>query len=505
MDGNVASAGTPLDAFARVAAALRTIVQEEQHEQDAEPADVVRLPGNRTGDFSVPVRNRMLDHCGSDHRPLVDLLLSLGPTLPARLHGTAGAGTGWETRRAPLVHQVVATRYLQPDVARWAVDAWAAALGLISERSVSSPTVQSAVTPSPSHGGHGGSQPPAASTVGRVGAGRGAQARWTPPSRAAATNPALSMQLNANKRGTATRALARPIANAPSWAGGPAAPRFGTGPRTRGAPTRPTVAGPGTLRASTSSPNFELFAVAMFVCILLFLAGPLSFVLNRRNREEGRLLQRARTAQPSATTTIGNAPDSLALSQPPVAVDSSTAVAAVASLVGPDSSGGQSTVSDAAELASRQRMLDRARDSALVYDAMLSTVTVTRLKEMGASGDYRVDTRVRSVDGSPSCSQVASALKGVRSSRERIEHGPGDTTFVLGSRIPARLDVGGHFAAGPLRGTTNGVRWTFTMQGRFTPNGFEAQSRVETWAILKWGSDQLCVTVTDLVGSRVDR
>ncbi|HYW32102.1 MAG TPA: hypothetical protein VE869_11390 [Gemmatimonas sp.] len=519
MDGS-STAGDTGDAFARVAAALRTIVLARVGEV-AEPVN-----GSVVGmlEFSVFERNRMLDHCGSDHRPLVDLLLSLGPTLQRRLHGSPAAVL-WETRRAPLVHHTVSTRYLQPDVARWAVDAWAAALGLIPERNVSSPTVQSAVTAAPLHELRGGALPPPALSTARIGAYRGAAARAVTNN--AINNPALSMQLNANKRATATRALARPIPNAPSWAGGPTAARFGTGARSPG--TFPQT--PGNSRGLTlslaSSQNFDLFAAAMFVCILLFLAGPLSFVLFRRNREDVRLSPQTRTAQWSAARATGAAPDSLLLGRgAPATVDSSSTVSAVASLVAPDLTASPRTgVLDsgaadidttrgtprlgaitAEESAARDRRLDRASDSALVFDAMLSTATMTRLNSTGASGDYRVDTRVRSVDGSPSCSQVASALKGARSSVERIEHAPGASDFVLASRnTPARMDIDGRFAAGPLVGTTNGVRWTFRMSGRFTPNGFEAQSRVETWAILRWGSEQLCVTVSDLVGSRLER
>lgn len=535
MDASSRAADTG-DAFARVTAALRTIVQgrssdsagEDARENASEKAEGAGRLQAASSAFTVSERNRMLDHCGSDHRPLVELLLSLGPTLHRRLHGSHGAGMLWETRRAPLVHHVVATRYLQPDVARWAVDAWAAALGVISERNVSSPTVHGAVTPVPSPMRDTAYQPPAPSRA-RVGAYRGAAGR------AATTNPALSMQLNANKRATATRGLARPVPNAPSWAGGPTGSRFGSGPRAAGASPQAPATPRGLTLTLASSQNFELFAAAMFVCILLFLAGPLSFVLLRRNREDVRLSPQTRTAQWSAARATGAAPDSLLLGRgAPATVDSGTTVTAVASLLSPGGgdlrgvngassaggaggAGGAGTTDRGArripglvamtaeEIAARDRMLDRASDSALVYDVMLSTATMARLNSTGAGGSYRVHTRVRSVDGSPSCSQVASALRGVRSSIERIEHVPGAADFALVSRsTPAKLDTDGRFVAGPLVGTTNGVRWTFRMRGRFTPGGFEAQSRVETWAILRWGSDQLCVTVTDLVGNRIE-
>ncbi|QJR35605.1 hypothetical protein [Gemmatimonas groenlandica] len=111
------------DAFQRVGRALITCWPLWSAEPDV-------------GDRAVRVgrqRNRLLDETGSDHRPLVDLLLDLGHTIRPTLQRitlTPLSASAWDTARAPMVHQIVSTRYLQPDVARWAVDVWGRALGV---------------------------------------------------------------------------------------------------------------------------------------------------------------------------------------------------------------------------------------------------------------------------------------------------------------------------------------------------------------------------------------
>jgi hypothetical protein len=111
----------PHDAFVRVSAALRAVWP------------TVR---DQTAGLSAVERNLLLDHCGSDHRPLVDLLLDIGAQVRPQLQ-SMGSGPKpaavWATMRAPLVHRVVSTRYLQPEVARWAVDVWGSVLGQFDE------------------------------------------------------------------------------------------------------------------------------------------------------------------------------------------------------------------------------------------------------------------------------------------------------------------------------------------------------------------------------------
>ena len=122
----------PHDAFARVSAALLAVWPQV---------------ANQTAGMTTAERGLLLDHCGSDHRPLVDLLLDIGQQIRPQLlavGGTPQRAADWVNTRAPLVHKLVATRYLQPDVARWAVDVWGTALGLVAE--LTPPVVETATT-----------------------------------------------------------------------------------------------------------------------------------------------------------------------------------------------------------------------------------------------------------------------------------------------------------------------------------------------------------------------
>jgi hypothetical protein len=67
----------------------------------------------------------------------VTLLLDIGHQLAPDLHraGVVPDVAHWQTVRAPLVHRLVATRYLQADVARWAVDVWGQVLGVAPQPS----------------------------------------------------------------------------------------------------------------------------------------------------------------------------------------------------------------------------------------------------------------------------------------------------------------------------------------------------------------------------------
>lgn len=124
----------PHDAFARVSAALLAVWP---------------LVANQTAGMTTAERGLLLDHCGSDHRPLVDLLLDIGQQIRPPLLAiglTPQRAADWANTRAPLVHKLVASRYLQPDVARWAVDVWGMALGLVTE--LTPPVVETATTAS---------------------------------------------------------------------------------------------------------------------------------------------------------------------------------------------------------------------------------------------------------------------------------------------------------------------------------------------------------------------
>jgi hypothetical protein len=119
---------------------------------------------------------------------------------------------------------------------------------------------------------------------------------------------------------------------------------------------------------------------------------------------------------------------------------------------------------------------------------------------------YRVQQRIRVVDGSASCASIAAALAPGRTSIERIEHQPGSREFALATRsVKGTVDATGAFTIGPTVGTTDGIRWQFSMRGRFTTTGFVAETQTETNAIIRWGRTQQCMTLADLVAERITR
>jgi hypothetical protein len=78
------------------------------------------------------LRNRLLDHTGSDARPLAELLLeAIRRGFRERIAEGALETARWDALIAPFVMQWSAERFIQPDMARWAVECWGYALGVI--------------------------------------------------------------------------------------------------------------------------------------------------------------------------------------------------------------------------------------------------------------------------------------------------------------------------------------------------------------------------------------
>lgn len=96
----------------------------------------------------VVLRNRLLDYTGSDARPLADLLIEalrrgFRDRLPDGASNGASNGSSngmndrtmesarWDALIAPFVMQWSAERFVQPDMARWAVECWGYAMHVI--------------------------------------------------------------------------------------------------------------------------------------------------------------------------------------------------------------------------------------------------------------------------------------------------------------------------------------------------------------------------------------
>ena len=421
--------------------------------------------GDRTA-VSSRQRNRLLDETGSDYRPLVDLLIDLGHTIrPSlqRLENTPLPASVWDTVRAPLVHQIVSARYLQPDVARWAVDVWARALGVspvpVTREPIAAPQVRTTVV-----------GPLAATTVT---AGVVAAAASTTFSRAATRFGTLPPLPSPPKP-------ARP--NAPSWAGGPAS--FGVGakvtPGARSALAKSGRLKPGGIRVQ--GPKYQpIERLAALVLVGLLVLISVSAWRALKNRADG-------SGAPSRSDSRQGATAGRPATNPTTPpVTSPTA---------------RSGAREVPVAAGEAFIAAAATPDAPVPDAPNRPFVSPMLA--GVAGRYRVTQRIRSVDGSVSCESVARALGVGRQTEERVTHVPGQAHFRIDSRgVTGTLDREGNFTAGPLTGTTNNIPWQFRMRGRFVLNGFIGESETFTQAILRWGRTQSCVVSADLRATRL--
>ncbi len=466
---------TEPDAFSRTATALSGTLR-------AHPALLANAPAQ--------FRNYLLDACGSDHRPLVELLLSVAGELRPRLETADAVTRPWESRRAPLVHQLVATRYLQPDVARWLVDSWGAALGL-APTSVAHPTLVFAGT------GRGDAADDTR--------GEGTTGGFT---RATGMAPAAAPP----RGGASAPAPLRP----PLWSGGATSGR-GVAKTASAIAARPvsrgssTVVAPGmaraiTARSRTLAPAMNAarlvqmqrverisFALIIGAMIVAFIAAAIAI--------SGRRDENVLAAAVLPVVTAGTPADSVRAAatgpmRPLPATntgDSASGAAddpgANAAIVHADGIGGNSGETTAASSSATRPSVPMDGAHAIA---------------LGLGGRYRVAQRVLAVSGSPTCSKVADALARGRTSIEVITHIPGTFSFTLASRdVIGTLDGSAYFEAGPMNGTTDGVKWNFRMRGRFTDHGFTADTQTATEAILRWGRTQSCMTVAELVAERI--
>ncbi|WP_373062816.1 hypothetical protein [Gemmatimonas sp.] len=400
-------------------------------------------------------RNLVLDQCGSDHRPLVELLLSLGPLVCARL-ADPEPSTPWHVRRAPVVHHIVATRYLQPEVARWVVDAWGAALQIAPER-VDRPTVD---------------RPELVTDP-------------APVRLEVVAGTRMPTTIGARKASSPTSPSSPGRPQPPSWAGGPGHLRIGA----RGAanPTGQTTHPASTPRWRTSGPPLNALMVAqarrveriwlaVMACTLLGVFVAAAFGIANRKA--------AAIAEASVLPAVpaGSSPDAIA----------------------------RASVSPMAPLPAAVAVTPIAAASAAGRSAPTMAIAApapgegAQLISAGLGGHYRVALRVRSVSGTPSCSQVADALAQGRTSIEVIAHTPGTLSFSIASRnVEGRLSPDGHFESGIRTGTTDGVRWSFRMTGQFTTAGLVGETQTTTEAIIRWRRTQSCLTMADLVAERL--
>jgi hypothetical protein len=111
---------SPLDPRVRVRDALRALVEEDPARWDKPSLFILR--------------NRLLDRTGSDARPFAEFLIeALRRGWRDRLPGGTVDGARFDATVAPFVMQWSRERFIQPEMARWAVESWAYAMRVIDE------------------------------------------------------------------------------------------------------------------------------------------------------------------------------------------------------------------------------------------------------------------------------------------------------------------------------------------------------------------------------------
>jgi hypothetical protein len=407
-------------------------------------------------------RNVLLDACGSDHRPLVELLLRVGR------HGIVDAlralgptaASAWPSHRTRLVSRACGELFIGADMAAWAVDAWAVAL---------------AVVPAP-----------AVQALQREYAERERRAT-VERERVEAQSAALTRLAAspAGRRGGATAGAgalgAAGAGSGPSWAGGASQGRVGAWRRGKSGPPRWRVATAAPLPAPNMPRFFALFAV-----VLATMSG---VIWSMRSLTPALTVVRPATRTPAvsapgatpADSSASGSLDSAAATRPPdgdaVPRESPPPDAAAAGVYGVNSTTGEP----------------------------IRWWAVDPLAH-GVGGLYRVDQRILSVSGSKLCKPVSEALgRSMRRTEEEITHAPGSSQFDLISRPGVRgvLQPGGAFQTVTYFGEHEGVRYSFVMRGTFTPQGFVARTVTATDAVIRYRQRQQCVIAADLVGTRL--
>lgn len=406
------------DAFARLAIALRAAALEGQLSEQTNAADTRR------------VRNVLLDACGSDHRPLVELLMAVADDVRPMLVAERTAQAVWESRRAPIVHRLVATRYLQQDMARWAIDVWAYADGVreVIPEAPALPVVMS------SHAD--------ANTL----ANTAARASTVP----SAVQPGWA-RAKASARGTPAAAFTTP-ATAPS--------------RRSGAPVK--TWGWRSARAPMSAAELARIQRMERVSYTVLIAAVLIGFFAEGYALMSRPVERGTTA-----AVASSVPATEPVSAAPAPVSAAPALAAA--------------TPDTAAVAQNSPPMVFGR-------GWLGPV----------AGTYQVAHTTRSVEGGDGCDLVLNALARQQTTIEHIEHDEASATLRWRDRdIRGRVDADGRFVTGPDSGYTNGVRWTFTMAGRFSRTGFSAEAIKTTSAVLGWHKSRSCAVIADLTGTRL--
>jgi hypothetical protein len=122
----------------------------------------------------------------------------------------------------------------------------------------------------------------------------------------------------------------------------------------------------------------------------------------------------------------------------------------------------------------------------------------------GVGGRYVVWRALVELSGDAGCAALEQGLDWRRPTEEVIAHVPGHTTFAFSTRSTVRGQLGwdGRFTVTPVVGTADGGSYQFAMHGRFTDDGFEAESETISRVLVKWRTWRTCRLVATMRGVR---
>jgi hypothetical protein len=441
------------------------------------------------------LRNLLLDACGSDHRPLVELLLRVGRHGMVDVLQTLGPTpvAAWPDHRTRLVSRACGALYIQPDIAAWAVDAWAVALGVVPASAVASLQREYAARER--------------QAVAERERAEAASALLRPLPGGA---PAVASRSGA-RGGSPTAARAGGVASSGrvgAWRRGPATPSGPPRWRVASAPPPPSTA------------RF-LGVLVMGTLALLVMVGAMRVLTppSPSGRTFIRLPETVggRAAADAETTPDasdrGTEGDTAGASDERAVDDTGSASDGRTARDTGGASDGRTVrdtggASDPLAMGDTERTSDgrapgSARSAAPVDPTAHWSVDPVAL---GLGGRYAVVHTVHSVAGGDLCRPVEEALAvASRESEEEVVHTAGDQRFALVSRpgVVGRVYPGGAFETVAHRGEHDGVRFVFRMTGRFTPTGFVARSVTQTEALLTYRQLQRCAVMAELTGTRL--
>ncbi|MCU0648040.1 MAG: hypothetical protein MUF00_08600 [Gemmatimonadaceae bacterium] len=252
---------------------------------------------------AVQRRNLLLDAVGSDHRPLVDLLLFAEERgVPARLPTDPLTGDRWELVHAQIALDFAARTFVQIDAARWAVETWAFAMGIVGDEQLER------IEPEPAPLTRPASAPPARAPS-AVHVPPRTRATGAPPSSRAAA-PSLP------PRSVAAAMAARILPPGPRW-------------RTSAPPT-------AARHLAASAAWSPRDATAVVIAITMLVIVPAAVVVSDHRREVDRAAIREAALAPSVAASRPPTPSPSPALAPASVASADAAATRIADRLAPD-------------------------------------------------------------------------------------------------------------------------------------------------------------------------